>query len=279
LTVPLDIHSLASHAGMFSLATARVAGLALSTPVLMAAGIPMRAKVLLIVLIAAASYPFVCSVCPMAAPVTDVVGLVPMIVGEAAVGFCLGLIASMPLLFLEAAGGICGHQMGFGLARVYNPAADEDADVLGQLLYFIGFGTFLAVGGLERIFSMLIGTFEVLPPGAATVGLIATVDWTRAVGDGVELALRVSAPVTGIVIISSAVLGLIGKTMPQISIMSVGFTVKAVAGILVLALSVLAIGEVSADDIDAALRRAGGWAGLLGEVQAERALEEADHGR
>lgn len=247
---------------------ARVAGLALSTPILMAASIPTRAKVLLIVLVAAASYPFVCSVCPQAEPVTDVVGLLPMIVGEAAVGFCMGLIASMPLLFLEAAGAICGHQMGFGLARVYNPAADEDADVLGQLLYFTGFGTFLMLGGLERLFSMLIGTFEVLPPGTATVGLIASVDWASAVGAGLDLALRVSAPVTGIVIISSAVLGLVGKTMPQINIMSVGFTVKAIAGMLVLAFSILAVGEVSAEEISESLRATAVWAGSLGEVAA-----------
>lgn len=271
--------SLAEHAGLFSLAMARVAGLALSTPVLMAATVPMRAKVLLVLLVAAASYPFVCSVCPPASGSIDMVSLVPALVGEAAVGFCIGLIASIPLLFLEAAGAICGHQMGFGLARVYNPAADEDADVLGQLLYFTGFGTFLSLGGLESLFSLLLGTFEVLPAGKASANMLATFDWPRAVGAGLDLALRVSAPVTGIVIISSAVLGLVGKTMPQINIMSVGFTVKAVAGMLILAFSIMAVGEVSAEEITNSIREASMWAGSRGEPVVLNADQEPTNGR
>jgi len=255
---------LASHAGLFSLAMARVAGLALSTPILMAASVPMRVKALLVLLIAAAAYPFVCTLPSSAAGGSvDLVGLIPSLVGEAAVGFCLGLIVSMPLLFLEAAGSICGHQMGFGLARVYNPASDEDADILGQLLYFTGFGTFLAMGGMERMFSMLIGTFETLPAGLAKPGLVASVDWTGAVGSALELALRISGPVTGIVIISSAVLGLVGKTMPQINIMSVGFTVKAVAGVAVLGFSLVASAEVTADGLAESVRDAARWAGSL----------------
>ena len=71
--------------------------------------------------------------------VTDAFGLIPLVLGETLVGFCIGPMAAMPLLAVEGAGVIAGHQMGLSLARVYNPQLDTDSDMVGQLLFFAAF--------------------------------------------------------------------------------------------------------------------------------------------
>src|SRR5439155_21370181 len=104
-------------------------------------------KALLVFMLAAAVYPIVQ---PSLAAVprlnhTDVFGLVPLILGESLIGLTIGAIAAIPLMSLEMSGVLMGQSMGLGLARVYNPEADFDADVLGQFLYYIGAGVFVAL--------------------------------------------------------------------------------------------------------------------------------------
>ena len=49
----------------------------------------------------------------------------------------------------QIGGLLMGQQMGLGFARLYNPSLEDDADVLGQVLFFMALAGFLLVGGHE----------------------------------------------------------------------------------------------------------------------------------
>src|SRR5207344_395039 len=116
------------------------------------------------VMLSAAVYPMVRAT--LVAPVrVDVWGLIPLIVGESLIGLAMGTIASIPLMSLEMSGVLMGQSMGMGLARVYNPEADFDADIIGQFLYYIGAGIFIALGGLELLMGGIIESFTRVPLG------------------------------------------------------------------------------------------------------------------
>jgi flagellar biosynthesis protein FliR len=69
----------------------------------------------------------------------------------------------------------------------------------------------------------------------------------------------VAAPVTGIVLLLVIVIGVMGKTMPQINVMSVGFAVKIIAGLAMLTLALYAVGNAVGDDVAATLTNVLRW--------------------
>jgi flagellar biosynthetic protein FliR len=246
----------------------RLAGLFIAAPMISGTMIPARFKVLLVFMLSLAVFPIVKAESPGhlgAGIVADVWTLVPLILWETAIGFVMGFMVAIPLLALEASGAVAGHQMGLALGRVYNPSADEDADVIGQMLYFAGMVIFCMGGGLDTIVSTMLNSFRNVPVGGFSASMIPSRTVIGLVSSGMELALRVSSPVTAIVMLLSITFGAISKTMPQINVMSVGFSMKAFAGLAVLTFSCYAGHAASSRDIHDAVTVAVEWIqGLIG---------------
>jgi flagellar biosynthesis protein FliR len=256
-SAPADISGLLAHVVPFTLVAFRLAGLFIMLPVVASPLVPMRGKAMLAFVLAAGSYPLVASRVGTPAGV-DLPGLVAMIVGEAMVGLVMGLIASIPMVSMEMAGVLGGQTMGLGLARVYNPEVDADADVLGQLYTYVALGVFVAVGGVESLFAGVLSSFDRVPLGSALA--LPTADAvTGALAGGFELALRVALPVVGISLLLILTLGVISKAMPAFNVMSVGFTLKLIVGTLIVALSLAAAGEAVGDAVRDAVASAVQW--------------------
>lgn len=248
----------------FVLVAFRLAGLFIATPLLSSTMVPLRLKPFIVLALACAVYPLTPAWVPPAS--MTIVSLVPMIVGEALIGFVIGLLASLPLIAAETCGVIVGQQMGFGLAKVYNPEYDAETDVLGQGLFFVVFGAFLAMGGLESVFRSLVATFERIGPGGIGISQAPLETLVAVAASGLELAVRMSLPVIAAILLLVVVFAVIAKTMPAINIMSVGFTVKVLAGIAVLAIALPTIARVAGDETGEVLRIIDNWAHSLGQV-------------
>jgi flagellar biosynthetic protein FliR len=235
-----NLAGLLGHVVPWVLVCFRVLGLFVLTPVLASTLLPGRFKALLGFMLGAAAYPMLVvhpATSGMAsglAGVNDVFGMVVLVLSEVAVGFCIGALAATPLLMLELGGLVMGNSMGFGLARVYSPEADVDTDLLGQLLFTVATGIFILAGGLEQLFRAVLASFAHLPLGAFHAGLTPLEALVGVLSSGTELGLRVAAPVVCIVLMLTIMFGVLGKTMPQLNVMSVGFTVKMLGGLCML---------------------------------------------
>lgn len=237
----------------FVLVMFRLAGMAMGAPVLSGRMIPARVRVLVVVTLAVALFPSV----PRAAlePVpTSLFALGGLIARETLIGLSMGMIAGLPLAGATLGGFIVGHQMGLGLAQTYNPEADADTDIVAQLMSFSATGIFLAVGGLEALFTTLAGTFERLPVGGLRLEETPVDLLVNVIASGCELGMRIAAPVMCIIFLMLIALGVVGKTIPQLNVMTVGFALKIIVGLLVLAASLTAIETAIADEFIDTLR-------------------------
>jgi len=162
---------------------------------------------------------------------------------------------------VQLGGLIIGHQIGVGLASVYNPALDLEGDVVGQFLLYLALAVFIGVGGLEIMFQALAVTFVHIPLGGLhapnaplelLVGLVAS---------GTAVGLRVAAPVLCIVLAETIATGFIMKTMPQLNIMTIGFAVKIIIAMIALIGSVQAVEMLAREDILTTLQTILEWAG------------------
>ena len=268
----LSVEPILWHAAPFVLVLTRLGGLFVLTPLLANRSMPLKFRALLALAISAALYPTL----PAAAhapPETSILMLAPMVVSEFLVGMVMGFIAVVPVMALDLGGFIVGHQMGMGLARAYNPDADVDTDLLGQILMYVGLGAFLALGGLEAVFSSLARSFADIPPGGLALTDLPIHSMVAVLTSGFELAVRVSAPALGIIMLLLIAMGFIMKTMPQINVLTIGFSIKIVFGLLLLAASLPAVQQAAAGGITTALNRIPDWTASLGRSALRADME------
>lgn len=237
---------LIAHAVPFALVVTRLMGLFVFAPMLTSVSIPTQVRVLLAFMMAAAVYPSI----PMHYTDTPMTlfGLAPLLVSETLIGVCVGVIASIPAMVLQLAGHVTGFQMGLSMASVYNPEFETNSDVVGETLFYLGFAVFLAAGGLEATYAALLTTFERVPLGGLAVSSVPLGTYVGLADSGFEMALRVSGPAMAMVFLVLVAMGFVMKTMPQINVMSVGFAVKIVVGLLATAMALQVIANVAGDE-------------------------------
>lgn len=255
--------SLLEHTLPLALVAARMLGLFMTAPMLNSFLLPQRAKVLLGVSLAFASYPVVGPSAQVAASDLDLFALAPMLAMEAFVGYAIGLIGSLPLVLVQLAGYLMGYQMGLSLAQVFNPNVDIAADLPGQLLFLLALGAFLAIDGPEALFLSVLLTFQGAPPGTLLASQAPMELLLSVVSSGFDMALRVAAPVVGLIMLVEISLAFLMRTIPQINVLTVGFGLKILIGIAVLALAAVVVGETIAQHVSGVLRDTIAWSRIV----------------
>ncbi len=183
----------------------------------------------------------------------DLFTLAPLVVAEMLVGMVVGFVAGLPLLGVQIGGLLMGQQMGLGLAQFFNPDIQDESDVLGTLLYLTTIACFLLLGGHEQLLLTVLRSFEHVPLGGfrADAELLSLISGLMAAA--IETALRVAAPLLALVFLETVAMGFVAKTVPQLNILSLGFPLRILGGLLILVVGLVVIQEVVMEGIDEAL--------------------------
>ncbi|MBO6514649.1 MAG: flagellar biosynthetic protein FliR [Phycisphaerales bacterium] len=265
------------HVLPLMLVTARLTGIFLFTPLLRSSTLPRVFKAMLAFMFAIALYPAVPQFSPAAA--IDTVQLVPLLFSELLVGISIGLIAAMPLYAMQMGGFVMGYQVGLSLAESFNPELDSNGSVLGLLLFYMAVFIFIGLGGFELLFLALADSFHTAPIGMFTAQDVPLEMFVEVITSGFELAIRVASPVIAAVAMSQVAMGLVMKTMPQVNIMSIGFAIQILTGLILLMLMINVMGTVAGEEIDRVMDGLSLWIQDLATDSAHaRALQSAEGG-
>ncbi len=214
----------------------RCGGIFLVAPVFAHASVPVRLRLGMSIVMGLAA---VGRLANMVTPPDHWAELAPVLAVEVAIGAAIGYLARLVFVGVELAAMHISQQMGLGLAEVFDPSKEEVSEAVSRLLQMTALVIFLAIGGHRTLIQAVLGTFELLPPGlkglpSFGVAMQAT---TVMLAMSFLLALKLAAPVLAAILIMTAAAGLIQKTMPQLNILTVGFPVRAMLGLAVLAMS------------------------------------------
>ncbi len=230
-------------------------------PIFGSSVIPPRVKIFLALVLGLAVYPLVRPEHGQTLSL-DLWTLGPLVAMELMVGLVIGFLATLPLVAVQVGGLVMGQQMGLGFARFYNPAIEDDADVLGQVLFLMVLAGFLMIGGQESMVLAVLHSFEHMPAPAITsfapdlqlAGLMAGL-----LSAALELALRVAAPLLCLLFLQTLAMGFIAKTVPQVNILSLGFPLRILAGLSMIGLGLVVIDDVIMEFVGEALRLIFEW--------------------
>lgn len=210
----------------------RVAGIFLVAPVLSHAAVPRKLRLFMGVVISLAV------VGRIARPIPLPNNLIDLVVGlgcELLLGVAIGYAARLIFVGVELGAFHISQQLGTGLAEVFSPAADASPGVLRRLFDILAVVLFLAIGGHRMLISALLGTFKAVPPLGFAPGRGLLDAMAGLLAASFILALKVAAPVLIALLLAAVALGMLQKTLPQCNILSTGFPIRAMLGLLVLA--------------------------------------------
>jgi len=225
----------------------RLTGIFVLAPVLGSGAIPRMVKVFLALGLSFAVWPMLWNDPQAAGNLAPAVGdmelwaLGTLAAYELLIGYVIGFCASLPLIGMQLGGHMIDQQMGLAVGGVFNPESGGDSAAVGQLLFMLSLAIFVGAGGLDVMLTTLAQTFRTIPLGGLTdfgaiVGLVVGLMQIM-----FELALRVAAPLLCLMFLVSVALGFIMRTVPQFNILSVGFSIRILASVVLLIASLGAI--------------------------------------
>jgi flagellar biosynthesis protein FliR len=164
---------------------------------------------------------------------------------EAVIGFSLAFALKALVAGAEFAGHLSGQQIGFNYAATIDPQTGARNNMLATLYSSLATLGFLAINGHHAVLRALAASYSGLPIGAGHVDASVVSSVRDILGLVFVVAARLAAPVIVVMLIVEVVLGLISRTSPALSFMVIGYPVRLLVGLALLAALVPVIPAVT----------------------------------
>lgn len=156
---------------------------------------------------------------------------------EIFIGLSVGYLAQFFFFAFRISGEMISQAMGLGAASVFNPAFGGQTSSVEQ--FYVGLASlfYLAVNGHHFLISGLVGTFDMVPAASFTLNTSQFAGVAQLTQEVVELGLKLSAPVVVSILVVNLVLGVVGKTVPQLNVLVTSFPINITVGLLLMVIT------------------------------------------
>ncbi|MBL9125859.1 MAG: flagellar biosynthetic protein FliR [Planctomycetaceae bacterium] len=223
----------------FSLVLARMSGLVMTAPLVGGREVPVRVRAIFGFALALVIAPTQTALAGSWA--TGSVGYLLAVVGEVMIGVALGIGLMLLFAGMQVAGQIVSQMSGLSLADVFNPNLDSATPLFGQLFYLFSLAIFVAIGGQRLMIAAMLDTFATLPVGTITLDNQLAETVTTLMTQSLALGVRAAAPTATALLLATLALGLLGRALPQLNLLSFGFGMNVLVTLGAVALSLGAI--------------------------------------
>ena len=220
---------------LFTLILTRVSGLCVTAPIYGAQEVPTQIRALVAFALA-----LLVSPTQWGATVPYPGSLVQWLVlvgGELLVGMSLGIGVIVLFSGIGLAGQMVGQASGLQAAEVFDPSQGDNVSVFSRLFSMLALAVFVLIGGHRILMAGLLDTFQAIPPAGMTLPIPLAEKFVTLVTLSFSLGVRAAGPVIASLLVANLVLGLIGRTVPQLNILVIGFGMNILLTIGVLTLS------------------------------------------
>lgn len=156
-----------------------------------------------------------------------------IVIQEIMFGIVLGSAAKLIFYAVDIAGRIMSGSMGLSIATAFNPDIGESTEV-STFYWVIIMLVFFATDAHHDLIYIFARSYELLPSGHININNLI-VDKAVSVGSKMFIiALKISAPLIIIMLISNLLLGFIYKASPQMNIFFISFPIYIFVGFFVM---------------------------------------------
>lgn len=239
---------------VFALVLVRIGALVAVTVMFGSIAVPFRLRAAFALALAAAVTPFELDKGVSVPP--SLLAWLVLAGAEALVGLVLGLGVMILFSALQVAGQVISQMSGMQLADAFDPGFGGNVPVFSQLYFYVTLAVFLTIGGHRHVLAALFDTFEWMPAGQGEYVPSVTAAVTGVLSQSFLLGIRAAAPVVVALLIATLILGLVGRTLPQLNILALGFGANALVALVALSLSLGCAAWLFQDQLPAVLETA-----------------------
>ena len=219
---------------VFLLVAARLAGLCWAAPVFGSIAVPVRVRMLLVLMLGLILTPGEAARAQLAETLP---AFLLQATREGLVGFALGLGVSLVLLAAAVGGQAISQLGGLRLGEDLHEELGASLPAGARLLHLTALAVFLAIGGHELVMAGLLESFTVLPAGTAVVDRSLVEAVAALIMQSLSLGVRIAVPGCAALVTALMALGLLGRAVPQLGAMQLGFGPTSVVAIISLAVA------------------------------------------
>jgi flagellar biosynthesis protein FliR len=164
---------------------------------------------------------------------------------EAAIGLSLGFALRALMAAAEFAGHLSGQQIGFSYGATIDPQSGVRNNMLATLYGSLATLGFLAINGHHSVLRALAQSYAALPIGAGHLDASVLSSVRDILALVFVVAVRLAAPVIIVLLVVELVVGLISRASPAMNYMVIGYPIRLIVGLTLLAALVPVIPAVT----------------------------------
>lgn len=162
--------------------------------------------------------------------------LMTLVLREFTLGAMLGFGVQLLLMAVQLAGDLIDQQTGLGVGRAADPTLGITGAAGTRFLYLFALTALLAADGHLQMLDALLESYRAVPPGDSYLPVGSLRQLILLPQQSVILALQIAAPMLAMMSLVAMTMGALGQTVPQLNVMILGFPVRALVNLVVLAL-------------------------------------------
>jgi flagellar biosynthetic protein FliR len=153
---------------------------------------------------------------------------------EFLIGSALGFISGIPLYAFQTSGFIDGTLMGLNMMNMFDPTSQTQVSVLAQMKYMLAIWFYLHWDGHILLIRALVESVRLVPVGVSIWETANSLPWIQWMQYVFIIAMKISLPIFGSVILAEVGLGFVARTVPQMNVFVLGIPLKIGVGLFVL---------------------------------------------
>jgi flagellar biosynthetic protein FliR len=233
--MPYELLSYYLKLPVFALVLARLAGMIAWQPVLSALAVPSHLRAMMILALAALVAPLIQP--PGALPGTAA-GLAVAMAAEAALGMLMGVVIAACFAGAQMGGMLIAQESGLAIGQIADPTSSEEETLLSSFYAQFALVVYLVVGGHRALMAACLDTFDCVPlVGGAGATRLGSELLLNVLAVASAAAIRIAAPAVLTLFLVNLALGFIARTVPQLNVVTVGFSIKALIGFVIMAVA------------------------------------------
>ncbi len=256
------LQSLAENSQLYLLIISRVFAVLAIGPMISSSAVPDMARAAIALFTSIAVFPMVYE---SGYPIPDTaLSYVALLAGEIMIGILTGFFLQLIFAAFLMAGQFFSLQIGFGASVVFDPLAQEEIPIVGQLLNYFAMFVFIASSGFYKLF--LTGIYRSFQSLNAYTFLTHRDHIYQmvfhSIGKLFEHSLIIAMPILGSLFLVSVSMGLLAKAAPQMNLLMMGFPVAIAVAFAIIFLSVPFLVSAFASLIDESFYQVQSWFSL-----------------
>lgn len=201
----------------------------ITVPIFFPKGFPSIAKVPLILVIA---YVLLPGINYSGLNVTNNFMLISLSINEIITGLTLGFITTLCFFSVRMAGQLIDVQIGFSMINMFDPATSSNSTLIEHLLYWCSLILFFIVDAHHMLIRALVESFNAISIGRFLLTPESFSLILKAFVEFFALGLKIAIPLVLIILITDIILGIIGRTVPNLNLMILGMPIKILVGLM-----------------------------------------------